>query len=71
MSGLDAAVEQLEGLAVELEQVASRLRSGADDPAAAAGLVERCAELANRLSAELERGARLAGEPPSAQERLL
>jgi hypothetical protein len=56
----------------ELEEAAAKLRSGELDSAAAADLVERCAELAARLGAELERLARagLPGEKPG-QETLL
>jgi hypothetical protein len=64
MSDLDDLVRQLEDAATEL-------RSGDLDPAAAADLVERCAELAARLGGELEAKAR-AGEGGSpGQETLL
>jgi hypothetical protein len=61
----------LNDLAQQLEQAAQQLRGGEMDSAAAAELVERCAELAARLGAELERLAR-AGEGSSpGQETLL
>jgi hypothetical protein len=50
--------------------VADKLRSGAVDSDEAANLVERCAELAARLGAEIDTRARAAGESES-QERLL
>ena len=58
---------RLEALAGELEQTAGRLRSSEIEPDEAADLVERCAELAHRLGAELDREA--SGE--RGQERLL
>jgi hypothetical protein len=61
----------LDDLVRELEQAATKLRGGELDSATAADLVERCAELAARLGAELERLAR-AGEGSSpGQETLL
>jgi exonuclease VII small subunit len=60
----------LEQLADELEAVADRLRSGAVDYDEAAELVERCAELAGRLGAEVDAQARRAGQTEG-QERLL
>jgi hypothetical protein len=64
-------VSSLEGLAEELERAAERLRGGALDHEQAAALVERCAELASALGAELEREARSvpAASAPG-QERL-
>ena len=66
---------RLEPLVVELEQTAVRLRAGQLDADAAAELVERCAELAARVAAELEERARRAeaGPAPGAagQESLL
>jgi hypothetical protein len=62
--------ESVTALAEELEAVADKLRSGAVDPDEAAGLVERCAELAARLGAEIDTRARAAGESEG-QERLL
>jgi hypothetical protein len=63
---------RLDTLVEELEQTAARLRSGELDGDAAAAAVERCAELASRVGAELDLQARAAaaGEPPG-QERLL
>jgi hypothetical protein len=62
--------DSVEGLAEELEAVAERLRSGTLDQDEAATLVERCAELAGRLGAEIDTRARVAGEAEG-QERLL
>ena len=47
----------LEELAAELEAVADKLRSEAVDTDEAADLVERCAELAQRIGAELDAAA--------------
>jgi exonuclease VII small subunit len=64
-AALDAAIAQL-------EHAAERLRYGALDAEEAAALVERCAELAARVGAELDRAGRAAAEPPaSGQETLL
>ena len=65
MSDLDAVVG-------ELEAAAARLRGGDLAAEEAAAVVERCAELAARAGAELEREARAGvdGEPPG-QESLL
>jgi hypothetical protein len=62
----------IEELVAELEQTAVRLRGGQLDQGEAAQLVERCADLANRVGAQLEREARTAaaGESPG-QEQLL
>jgi hypothetical protein len=59
--------ERIETLASELEQAAARLRSGETDPAEAAELVDRCAQLAAELGAELDRESSGAG----GQEQLL
>ena len=59
--------DDLDTLIRELEQVAERLRSEEMDPAGAAELVERCAELAARIGGELESRGRAA----EGQERLL
>jgi len=65
MSALDDAI-------AELESAAARLRSGDIEPDEAAALVERCAELAARVGAELDRRASAdPDEPPAGQERLL
>jgi hypothetical protein len=63
-------VSSLEQLAEELEAVAARLRGGAVDPEEAADLVERCAEVAAELGAEVDAQARRVGEAEG-QERLL
>jgi hypothetical protein len=60
----------LEELASELEAVADKLRSEAIDAEEAADLVERCADLAQRIGAEIDARTRLAGEAEG-QERLL
>ena len=60
----------LEELAAELEAVADKLRSEAIDGDEAADLVERCAELAQRIGAEIDARSRSAGEAEG-QERLL
>ena len=65
MSALDDAI-------AEQESAAARLRSGDIEPDEAAALVERCAELAARVGAELDR--RSSADPddlPAGQERLL
>jgi hypothetical protein len=59
--------EQVDLLAAELERAAERLRSGEIEPAEAAELVERCAQLAAQLGSELDR--RAAGD--GGQEQLL
>jgi hypothetical protein len=66
----------LDDLVAELESAAARLRAGKLDADEAAGLVERCAELAGEVGAELERQGRAgrrddADEAASGQERLL
>ena len=60
----------LQELAAELEAVADKLRSEAVDTDEAADLVERCAELAQRIGAEIDARSRSAGEAEG-QERLL
>jgi methyl-accepting chemotaxis protein len=60
----------LEELASELESVADKLRAEAIDAEEAADLVERCADLAQRIGAEIDRRTRAAGEAEG-QERLL
>jgi hypothetical protein len=60
----------LEQLTEELEAVAEKLRAGEVEPDQAADLVERCAELAARLGAEVDARARSATETEG-QERLL
>jgi hypothetical protein len=62
----------IDELVAELEGTAARLRQGDLDQGEAARLVESCADLANRVGAQLEREARssAAGDPPG-QEQLL
>jgi methyl-accepting chemotaxis protein len=60
----------LEELASELESVADKLRADAIDAEEAADLVERCADLAQRIGAEMDARSRSAGEAEG-QERLL
>jgi hypothetical protein len=67
---MTAEPDSVRALAEELEAVADRLRSGALEQGEAATLVERCAELAGRLGAEIDTRARVAGEAEG-QERLL
>jgi len=62
--------DSLTELAEELEAVADKLRSEAVDADEAADLVERCAETAVRLGAEIDARARGAAESEG-QERLL
>lgn len=62
----------IEELVAELNQTAQRLREGRLDQGEAARLVERCAELANRIGGQLEREARAsAGGSQPGQEQLL
>ena len=63
----------LDTLVRDLEEAATRLRSGDLDAREAAALVERCAELAGRAGSELDRAARAAEreEPAWGQEQLL
>jgi hypothetical protein len=69
---MNEANATIDELVAELEQTAARLRRGDLEQGEAAQLVERCAELANRVGAQLERDAReaAAGEQPG-QEQLL
>jgi hypothetical protein len=67
---VSAEVPSLDELATELESVADKLRSEAIDAEEAAGLVERCAELAARIGAEIDTRSRSAAETEG-QERLL
>ena len=62
--------DALDSLVRELEEVAERLRSGEVPPQEAAGLVERCAELAGQVGSELDAQSRAASETEG-QERLL
>jgi len=61
----------IEDLVQELESAAKELRSGELDSAAAADLIERCAELAARLGGELEALARKGEGASPEQETLL
>jgi hypothetical protein len=63
-------VSELDDAVAELERAADRLRADDIDPAEAAELVERCAQVAARLGAALDRQAAAPGEA-SGQERLL
>jgi hypothetical protein len=65
-----AASDELDELVGELETAAARLRSGELSSGDAADLVERCAELAGRIGAELDAQSRAASEAEG-QERLL
>ena len=62
--------DRLGSLVEELESLAARLRSGELESSTAAELVERCAELAAGIGAELESRGRAAQESQG-QERLL
>ena len=66
MSDLDKAIR-------ELEESAAQLRAGEMDAVQAAELVERCADLAARVGAELDRAGREAERdaPAEGQEQLL
>ena len=66
-------MSDLDGLIRELEESAERLRAGELDAVQAAELVERCAELAARVGAELDRAGREADrdDPAEGQEKLL
>jgi hypothetical protein len=60
----------LDGAIAELERAAARLRGEELTPEEAADLVERCAEIAARVGAELERRSAPEGSVPG-QETLL
>ena len=66
-------MSDLDGLIRELEESAAQLRAGELDAVQAAELVERCAELAGRVGAELDRAGREAERdaPAEGQEQLL
>jgi hypothetical protein len=66
VSDLDKAIR-------ELEESAAQLRAGDMDAVQAAELVERCAELAAHVGAELDRAGRDAERdaPAEGQEQLL
>jgi hypothetical protein len=63
--------DTIEELVAELERAAARLREGDLEQAEAAELVERCADLANRVGGRLERDARTAAGGAPGQEQLL
>ena len=68
--------DELDSLVAQLEAAAARLRAGEVEGADAAAMVERCAELASEVAADLERRSReLHDGVPDAglpeQERLL
>ncbi len=65
--------EELDTLIRELEHAATRLRREDMPGPEAAELVERCAELAGRIGAELDRAGRDAERdgPAEGQEQLL
>jgi hypothetical protein len=67
---VSADTPTLEELAAELGSVADKLRSEAVDSDEAADLVERCAELAQRIGTEIDARSRSAAEAEG-QERLL
>lgn len=66
-------MSDLDVLISELEDSAAKLRAGELDAVQAAELVERCAELAARVGAELDRAGREAERdaPAEGQEQLL
>ena len=66
-------MSDLDELIRELDESAARLRAGELDAVQAAELVERCAELAARVGAELDRAGREAERdaPAEGQEQLL
>jgi len=66
-------VSELDKAIRELEDSAAQLRAGELDAAQAAELVERCADLAARVGAELDRAGREAERdaPAEGQEQLL
>ena len=66
----------LDSLVADLEAAAARLRAGEADGPEAAAAVQRCADLASEIAADLERRARevhdeLADADLPEQERLL
>jgi hypothetical protein len=63
-------MSEADALSRQLEDVAARLRAGDLQPEEAAAQVERCAELAARIGAELDAQSRAASETEG-QERLL
>ena len=63
--------EELHELVTELEDAAAQLRSGELAPEDAAQTVERCAELAARIGAQLDEQAREPDDVLPGQEELL
>ena len=63
--------DTLDDLVRRLEEAATKLRADEIDPTEAADLVERCADLAARLSQALERQARSGEGSSPGQETLL
>ena len=63
--------DAIDGLVDELERAAAQLRDGERDAGDAAALVERCAELAARVGAELDRAGREVERAAPGQEQLL
>ena len=63
----------LDELIEELESLAAKLRAGELDQVEAAGVVERCAEVASRIGSELDELGREAERegPGDGQEQLL
>jgi hypothetical protein len=64
-------MSDLQDLVRQLEDAATQLRGGELDSAQAADLIERCADLAARLGAELEALARKGEGGSPGQETLL
>ena len=67
---------RVDSLIAELDAAAKRLRAGGLEAAEAAALVQRCADLAGRLTGELEELARSSAaagteDPRPGQEELL
>ena len=67
---MSAETPTLDELVAELSSVADKLRAEAVDSEEAADLVERCAELAQRIGTEIDSRRRGAAEDEG-QERLL
>ena len=64
-------MSDIQDLVRQLEDAAAQLRGGELDSAQAADLIERCADLAARLGAELEALARKGEGGSPGQETLL
>ena len=60
-----SANDSLQQLTAELEQTATKLRSGELDAQEAARLVEACARLAGEAAGELDRRVRAATDTPT------